>query len=553
MSLPNRWAWGFIALAVITLLVYWPGMQGGFYFDDEPNIIDPPGIHWQQINLASWRGLIKETLIPGRPVSNLSFALNHLFWGLDPQPYHWTNLLIHLLAGFVLWRMFSQYLKTHANHKYHNSGWLALTGTAIFLLHPLNIQAVTYVVQRMASLTALFGFIAFFAYLKFRDGGHRGWLVFVFGGLLLSIASKENGLLWVGVFVLYDYAFYRKQWLGYWARATWPLRSILAAGLLLAVALTIWLALPFLGASGFSYFVEPFPNRDFNALERLLTQFRVQIHYLWLLLAPLPSALNLDHQVLVSTSLLNPLATLPAMLVMLCWLVASIFLLHRWPAMGFPLMAYHWLHLMESWAPIGLELMFEHRMYQPMPFLLLGLMIGVQQYKKRFAGWQVGGVVCVLALLAVANWQRNLVWGDTMVFLEDCAVKSPQKFRPQYNFGSELGRRGELQRAEQFLRQATVLDPLQSPPYNQLGNIYLLRKDDQQAHQFYQKAVDLNPLNYEARYNLAVVAQRLNFWPQAIENYRFFAEQAPAVFAQQKHLASQLAISLQRRLEYQSP
>jgi tetratricopeptide (TPR) repeat protein len=259
----------------------------------------------------------------------------------------------------------------------------------------------------------------------------------------------------------------------------------------------------------------------------------VQFFYLSLLLLPLPSRLNLDHDFLVSRSLLDPVTTLPALIGIVAITILAVRAIPSRPRIAFPVLAYLLLHSMEA-APISLEIVFEHRMYLPMTMLALLLALNVGPLTAR-----VGYVALPLiaALLATATYQRNQVWGDPVAFLTDCAQKSPNKFRPQYNLGTRLGQTGRLNDARIALERALRLDPDHSEAHNQLANVYLISNQQQVAERHYRLAVELNPENAEALFNLAGVLQSQQRFREQREVLEQFVLHAPPYLESQKQWA----------------
>ena len=173
------------AIAAITVLAYYPGMSAGFYFDDEPNLLEVPALHWTEFSWSSVSGTVRDAHLTSRPVANVSMAINHLASGLDPAPYHWTNLVIHLAVGLALFWVITLFQRRHGNAPANRT--IALLAVLLFLVHPLNIQATTYVVQRMTSLATLFALLAFASYLKGRyqqqAGLQRSWFILAAQGV----------------------------------------------------------------------------------------------------------------------------------------------------------------------------------------------------------------------------------------------------------------------------------------------------------------------------------------------------------------------------------
>jgi tetratricopeptide (TPR) repeat protein len=533
----KSWVWICLGLAALgtTSVAYLPSLRAGFYFDDLNNIVDLPAIHWNEVSLEGLRQVASTALLPERVVANVTFALNHVYGGLDPTGYHVVNLLIHLMVGVALMWVCFEY--TTANHKNRigasNTAICSVAAATLFLVHPLNTQAVSYVVQRMASMASLFVLVSFGCYLHARRiASSRGRVVFLLLALLawvLGILSKETAVVLPAVVLAYELVFHGKEWRGRVASALAdPRRRFVAIGLFAAgVAGGILLVGLYIDYSTFSI-LKQYPNRDFNGLERVLTQFRVQIFYLFLLLWPAPSWLSLEHDFAVSTSLLQPPATLIAILFWVACVALVAGLLIRRPRIGFPLLAYLIFHAIES-APLNLELVFEHRMYLPMTMLALLLATVLVDSKPKWRRRVLAGVPVIAIVLAGATYSRNLVWADPIRFHTDCVSKAPNKFRPLYNLGSHLGRAGRLDEAQEVLARALEIKPTNALTHNQLGNIALLKGDLDTASEHYETALESKPDLPEPLFNLGLINERLGNPGSALDYYHRFVESAAQI------------------------
>ncbi|OGT22027.1 MAG: hypothetical protein A2V90_06955 [Gammaproteobacteria bacterium RBG_16_57_12] len=522
-----------LTILVLTLLAYWPGMEAGFFLDDDSNIVMAPALHWTEITADGVRHVAEHALLPLRFVANLSFALNHYISALAPAPYHWTNLVIHLGVGAALLWVILLLQPREQSSQQRWAMMAALLAAGLFLLHPLNIQAVTYTVQRMTLLAALFSLLAVALYLSAWNRTSRAGRLWLGSASLLcwllALFSKEIAVVLPLVIIIYEACFNAAQWRlrlsRMWQRAGGKAVIALIVTVLVAAGLMlVWQYGPALRWS------ETFPNRDFNGYQRVLTELRVQFFYLSLLFWPGADRLNLEHDFLLSTGLFTPWTTVLAAIGLLSILLGASWLARRQPRYGFPLLAYLALHLIES-GPIDLELVFEHRMYLPMTMLaVLAANLLIDSGKRRtLALLLVAGLLVPLTIVA---HQRNLVWGDPdpLRLLYDCAEKSPNKFRAQFNLGTQLGRYGRLVEAERVLVYARTLNPQHSEIYNQLGNVYLLLRRQPEAIWHYQQSVINNPANAEAQYNLAMMYESVGQIPQAIEHYRQFLEASARVY-----------------------
>ena len=522
-------------LLVLTVLVYWPGMQAGFYFDDLNNIVEVPVLHWSELSLEGARQVIDGALLRGRVLSNLSFALNHLFDGLNPSGYHWVNLTIHLLVGVALVWVAVLFAGIGASRpcKLEKRFFFAILAVSLFMLHPLNIQAVTYAVQRMTSLATLFVLLSFGCYLTARlrkDERTVFWFFLSAVSFLLALGNKEIAVMLPLVLVLFEACYYP----AYWKGRVVPVIQRVGLPWLFLLGLLV-MALLIIGLSQLYYssnlirWDELLPGRDFTGAQRVLTEARVQFFYLGLLIWPDPSRLNLEHDFVLSTSLFQPWTTALAIMGCLLLLAGTIWLCRRFPRYGFPLLGYELFHLLES-GPINLELVFEHRMYLPMTFLAL-LITNLLVDFVRVGRWLVLVPLSVLlAPLSVANYERNKVWSEPLVFLRDCATKSPDKFRPWFNLGTELGIAGLFSEAEPVLRHALELKPDHSLAHNQLGNVYLMTGRQADAILQYRYAVQSDPNNFEAVFNLATQYYTRGARSEAKRLFQHFISYAPPAF-----------------------
>jgi tetratricopeptide (TPR) repeat protein len=242
-------------------------------------------------------------------------------------------------------------------------------------------------------------------------------------------------------------------------------------------------------------------------VERVLTQGRVQIFYLTLLLWPAPSRLNLDHTFTVSRSLVDPLTTLLAFLFIAATIIFALRSIRSRPLLAFPVLGYWLLHSMES-GPVNLELVFEHRMYLPMTMLalLIGLNLRPASMKHALSTYAI--LLVVGALLAVSTYQRNL-----------------------------LGVRGILDEAETAFEQAIRIKPDSSLAHNQLGNVYLLKNQLRLAEQHYRQSIEHDPEHAEPLFNLARILMSQGRYDEQRELLERFIQVAPPHLEQQKQWA----------------
>jgi hypothetical protein len=365
-------------LAVIVILIYTGALTSPFIFDDSPNIIHNPHIRIPTLNFENlaWAGY--QSPESRRPVANISFALNYYFNGYNPVGYHVVNILIHLVCGIFLYLLAKATLQTPAlRTRYEKFGWIPFLTVFIWLVHPLQTQSVTYVVQRMNSMAAMFYILSMLFYVKFRMSTVAWMKWTLFAGCLftaiLAFGTKEITATLPLFIILYEWYFFQE--LGWqWARRNF----LLLGGVCLLFVIIALVYVDFDPAN----ILRGYGFRDFTPAQRLLTQSRVVIFYISLMLWPNPSRLNLDHDFALSHSLLSPASTLVAITVIIALIVFAILVARKEPLLSFSIIWFFGNLVIES-SLIGLELVFEHRTYLPTTFAILAIVSLVFRYLKH--------------------------------------------------------------------------------------------------------------------------------------------------------------------------
>ncbi|HSC48185.1 MAG TPA: hypothetical protein VLG68_08865 [Gammaproteobacteria bacterium] len=415
----------FYAAAISALflgaMVYLPGLPGDFVFDDYGSITGNSALLIQHLDPGSLFHAMLSAPVGGllRPLSTLSFILDASFFGLSPGAFKLTNIFIHLLAGALLGCVALEVLRAHraiSERKFSNETIrrLSLAVMLLWLVHPLNLTAVLYVVQRDTSLAAVFTAAAVLSYLAGRrrqiETGEGRLLIWIAAPLfmLLGMLCKENAAL-TPVYTLVT----EITLLGFRTRGGSRSREI-------TCFYGIFLALPLLALCGLlalrPEFLGNYVNRDFTLYERLLSECRVLLDYLRWALIPDPRQLGLFHDdIAPSRGILQPLSTLPCALITLA-LVPTAFLLRRhFPLISFSILWFIAGHLMES-TVLPLDLVYEHRNYLPLFGLVLGgvatLYASVQRVERvRLATAAVAVYALILAgttAIRAHEWRTEL-------------------------------------------------------------------------------------------------------------------------------------------------
>ncbi len=417
----------FITLFIIFLIHFF--LLG--FIDDPPNITENYPLHITNLLPETlWQTLFAKPFAPvtlERPVAYLSFALNWFVGQDNPFGYHLVNLLIHILTAFFLFATTRLLLQTPRMRHLAERDVLAiaLLSAVLWAINPVQTQAVTYIVQRMASMTALFFVLAVHSYLLARRAATSrqrwGHLLCCALFFLLALGSKENAVTLLPSLLLIEWLFLKRD--DWFAKLLF--RLLVAANLLLLLAATYYIV----DHGYLQSLTSPIGSRPFSLGERLLTQPSILLFYLSLLLYPSPARLSIDHSFPLSTSLLQPWTTLPAILAVVGLIVLGLCSRKRWPLLSLAILFYFINHAVES-TIIPLELIFEHRNYLPSFFLFLPVAAGLQWALNRSAassrlvhGALVALVPALLIVIGLGTYSRNQVWATKESLWADALTK----------------------------------------------------------------------------------------------------------------------------------
>ncbi|MGA2468032.1 MAG: hypothetical protein ABSH06_27275, partial [Thermodesulfobacteriota bacterium] len=429
--------------------------------------------------------------------SYFTFALNFYFGGLNVFGYHLANLLIHISTGiFVFWFVLLTLGLPTQRERYRSIGFkVAFLTSLIFIAYPIQTQAVTYIVQRMTSMATMFYLLSMIFYIKGRLSLGRRKILY-YGGMglsgFLSILSKENAFILPFFIALYEIMFFRK-WKG---------------GCLTRPVIKIFLILIGLGLIGFillggrvvNLVNEGYQYRDFTMSERGLTQLRVVLYYLTLLIFPYPSRLNLDYDFPVSKSLFDPISTFFSLIIIILFIGIGVWKMKKWPTLSFFIFWYFGNLVIES-SIIPLEMVYEHRLYLPSigPIFLFSLLLArlwekwAPIEKRRREAVFAGLVILMVFPLSWSTIERNSIWRSEFELWTDSVKKSPRKGRPHYNLGYFYYTSGQIDKAKGELELALKLDPKMALAHFNLGVIDYNEGRLDEAVWRLQKALTINP------------------------------------------------------------
>jgi len=410
-------------------VLYGPALHSPFLFDD---FALPFQMTVGELPLADW-------LSGTRPVLMFTYWLNHRLSDGGTFGYHAVNVLIHALNTGLVFYVLSCVLNL--------AGWTAkrvrmgaLAGAAVFLVHPLATESISYIAGRSESLAALFVLAAYSLFLHRREREIR-WrdaaaILALFG---LGVASKENAVALAGVMLLTDWSFPRGK--------VRKLYLLMTPGAAVAVFLVLR-ALLHGGNAGFTI-------REFTWYQYLFTQVRAILTYLRM--AVLPFGQSIDHDFPISRTMFEHGAWFCAV-VLAVVMALALWLRRRDPLFCFGLLMFLiWLAPTSSVIPIADPLV-ERRMYLPLlGLILLACDAAVRLRLRAPLAWS--SLAAILLLLSVLTWQRNSLWGRPEELLITAAQQSVHNPRPVANLTEMLIANNRCQEALPWLERANRLSP----------------------------------------------------------------------------------------------
>jgi len=507
-------------IIVVGLLIYANTFNAPFLFDDKPNILQNPFIRVTHIDIDDLKDVL-QSRSAHRPFANLTFALNYYFHQYDQTGYHIVNLAIHLISAFLVFLITRQTLSLLRFEK----TWIAIPVALLWLVNPVHTQSVTYIVQRMNSMAAMFYMLAMACYIQGRLIQCRGTgttrrQTLLFTGAVLAglfgILSKEITVTLPVMLFLYEWYFFQNLDRNWFRKQTIWIIMLAAAFFILAMI--------YLKGDPLGEITSKYAKKHFTVAQRLLTEPGVVLYYLSLLFFPSPDRLRIVYQIFPSTSLFSPFATLLSF-AGLAGLIGAVFLLrHRHRLTSFAI-AWFLVTLSLESSIIPLALAFEHRAYLPsvFPFIALGSYLFSHTTVQKAMT-----VICAgILLCGIWTWQRNIVWTDQVVFWTDAAMKAPKDARTYNNLGRAYWEKGELEIAlDKFrdslknnFRWSPAQDDAFAKAHSNIGLTLVDLKRPTEAIPYLKQAIGLNPTIEDAHFKLGVAFEILGEIKKAESSY----------------------------------
>ena len=535
---PSRWGRNALLLLFFIVLpfgAYRDTFWAPWHLDDVNNILKNPDVHLETLDGPGLMRALSSRVAGWRPVAYLSFALNHRWGGDRVFSYHLVNYLILCCTGFLLYRSMTHLLRA-AHPEPSAAGWtcgVSLAAASVWVVHPLHTQSVTYIVQRMNLLAGMFGLLAFLVWLRARACVEAWARAAGYGGagvaFLLALGSKENAAALPAFVVLYALLF---------PSGASPTRDA-CAGRRVSTRLLAVAVLCALGVAGYlvtrwgiPWILDSYADKPFTLAERLLTQPRVILHYIGLILLPLPRRMNLDYDFPVSRGWLDPPDTLPCIIGLAALGLAAVAAARRSPVVSFCLLWFLGNLVIES-SVLGLEMVFEHRTFLPSMGLIAACVYGLAWMGRRFlprpSGRWVGVGLASGIVILLSHWthERNRVWQDARCLWEDVVSKSPGKARPHSALGLALQQEGRVFEAMEQYQIAALLDPYYAEAHNNLALLLDEHGFPEASMGALKRAIRLRPDHPAAYVNLGGILSRQGRYGEALGYLRQGVERNP--------------------------
>jgi len=515
---------------LVGVAIYSNTLHSPFVFDDGPSITRNPTIKNLENFYGNSTGYDK---YPTRYIGYVSFALNYNFGAFDPFGYHILNLTVHIINSllvyfFVLITFSTPFMKKSSSEA--TPRLVSLISGMLFLVHPVQTEAVTFVVQRLTSLTTTFFLLSSYYYVKarllFNDRPNHSkniylvYFAFSFLFCVLAMKTKEISFTLPVVLIIYECFFFD----GPNRIRTFFLLPFLFTLLIIPLSL-INVRAP-IGKVLTEISAVSRVQTDISRGDYFLTQLSVIVTYIRLLFFPIHQ--NLDYDYPVYRSLFQPRVFFCAMSLLFLFGISLWLYLRSRKAAAASLRVISFgiiwffvtLSVESSLVPI-VDVIFEHRIYLPSVGAFVSLAMATSFISRKWNRTAcIWALVFITAALSIATYKRNMIWKDDLVLWSDNVKKSPSKARPHYNLGNSYLLRGWTDKAIREFRDAIQINPDYSDAYLNLGVAYASIGEEEKAMAALHKAIQLNPADSESYYNLGLLYSNKGMGHLAIEQYQ---------------------------------
>jgi len=476
-SFPDNWRLalpaGLILIGLLLFVLYLPGLSGPYTLDDNSNLLANKYLQITQLDLASLKNAAfsMSSGPTGRPVSMLSFALNYYEAGSfdSSTPYKVTNLFIHIVNSFlVFWFLYLIVFPVQDRTtplspvpgSYRATTIFCVVVTLLWAIHPIQLTSVLYVVQRMAALAGTFTLLALISYLV----GRRLWLTRKKTGMalvllvtplstLVGILAKENAALVPIYIVSIEATIFRLlfPWSSWKLLPGHTRQIVVISGIVLLALLALWFV---------NYSMPGYSTRPFSMFERVLTEGRVLVFYISLILVPRINAFGLHHDdIQISHGFFTPWTTTPSLILLAVLLVTAFYFRKSRPLFSLGIFLFFSAHLLES-TVYPLDIAYEHRNY----FASLGILLSASDF-VRAGGRRINRnitaifIIAFVVLTASTTYLRSTQWRSDASLYSFEAFHHPESAILNFELAGLLDGYGKRREAVSAARKSVSLDP----------------------------------------------------------------------------------------------
>jgi protein O-mannosyl-transferase len=487
--------WFPVLISVAGLLAYSSSFAGPFVLDDIWNIVNNKSIRCfsclaENFNTEGFQ--IHRPLV-GRPVLNLTLAFNFALGGLNVIGYHILNFVIHIAAALTLFGLLRLSFSGAAQKDKRVASSLSFVVALFWMIHPLQTQAVTYVIQRGESMMSLFYLLTLYGLAKSAVSKKSTfWSLLAIFSCALGMGTKEVMVTAPIVALVYDRIFLSTSWNDMFQKRGWVHLCLFSSWAISAYLLHLGSLQVDSETAGFHY-------AKITSIQYMLTQPGVILHYLKLSFWPLTLCFDVMWPMAREVE-----EILPALLIVGALGVFSLVLLKMRPKLGFLGVSFFFILAPTSSVMPIMDMAVEHRMYLPLAVVLAALVLGVYEILLLLKQVKIGfAIVVPLALmLGFLTFKRNQVYANNVRLWQDTVQKSPHNYRAFAQLGAALDRAGDTEAAKENLNHALKLNARDPDANNNLGFILFREADFAGAITFYQRALAEKPDYLMARLNL---------------------------------------------------
>lgn len=475
----------YISFFAITVICYFPSLFAPFYFDDFLNIKN-------NLDILGFKSSLFCHVGGNRPLSYLSFYINQLIFGMNPFWFRTINILIHFINGIFILFLVRQLLDKH-NFDKRNRSILSIIVVGFWLLHPVNSQSVSYIVQRMTLLSTTFIVLGFYFYLKHKSEEKKVYLICFFISLLVSIGFKESGFQLLILVFVFEFFYGKKSHCFLW--------------FLFILIISIIFLMQFFNGDIVNLFFKK-TAKGFSIYERLLTEPMIILDYLKVLLFPYYRNIHLFYGVNVIKTFKDLYFLLPFSILILFTISFSYYFRDR-KFVLFLFYSFVLLLLPES-SILPLDLAYQHRLYLPLVFFLLTIFVLIFDFLKvKDLNFSKRSIVCsftIMIFLCANLFIRNSIFANPVLFYENELTHTKKNVKLYSNFSNYLIMSNNLDYGKRILYEGLNRFPQNELLLQSLGHFFILKKEYDKSIQIYKKLLNKNNPYLNEAYNNLIIA-----------------------------------------------